>query len=174
MSKVIEIPSKPRSRRYRFFEILPGLMSYTLIILLFITSIISPILGAGYVLFIIVMMLVKAAGIAVRTLQGNGTLRKALRVDWQKRLEDLENPEDSLKRLKGRNSTAYNYQVHLENLDRIASAEPGAYPQPKDIKQVVILTMFDESLDIMEPTIESILRSDYDMQQILLRTEQAY
>lgn len=168
MSKVTEIPPKPRSKRYRFFEILPGFMSYVLIILLFVLSIISPVLGATYVLFIIVMMLVRAAGIAVSTLHGNRVLRKAMQVDWQKRLSDLENPAASLKRLKRSNSSAYNFQTHLDNLTRMSVAEAGTYPNPNDVRHVIILTMYDESLEIMEPTIESILRSNYNKQQILL------
>lgn len=168
MSKVIEIPPKPRSTRYRLFEILPGFLSYLLIIMLFVTSIISPVLGAGFVLFIVVTMLVKALGIAARTLQGNRTLRRAMKIDWNERLLELEDAKENYaKTLKWKN-TEYNADVHSENLRRISEADPDSFPVPSNIRHVVIVTMYDESLDTMVPTFDSILASNFNVKQIIV------
>ena len=59
MSKVIEIPVGKRTPLYRFFEILPGLMSYGMIILLFVLSAVNPVLGSCYILLIVIVNLVK-------------------------------------------------------------------------------------------------------------------
>ena len=59
MSKVVEIPVGKRTPLYRFFEILPGLLSYGMIILLFLLSAISPVLGSCYILLIVIVNLVK-------------------------------------------------------------------------------------------------------------------
>ncbi|MBR5621481.1 hypothetical protein IKW75_03325, partial [Candidatus Saccharibacteria bacterium] len=66
----LEIPLGKRTRLYRFFEILPGALSYSMIAALFVFSIISPMVAAVYLLIIITITLVKAVGVAVRTVQG--------------------------------------------------------------------------------------------------------
>ena len=76
MSKVVEIPTGKRTPLYRFFEILPGLLSYGMIILLVVLSSISSVLGAIYLLLIVIMSLVKAVGVACRTIQGYKTVKK--------------------------------------------------------------------------------------------------
>ena len=62
MRRNLEIPSGKRTRYYRFFEILPGLISYSAIILLFILSWVDPVLGAVYLFIMISATLVKANG----------------------------------------------------------------------------------------------------------------
>ena len=54
----LEIPLGKRTRKYRMLEILPGALSYTMILLLFVLSFISPIVGSYYLLLIIATTLV--------------------------------------------------------------------------------------------------------------------
>ena len=67
--------------------------------LLIILSAINPIAASVYILIIVIMNLVKAVGIAFRTVQGYKLLKKGMRVDWHKRLHDLEDAADSYDRL---------------------------------------------------------------------------
>ena len=60
MRKNLEIPQGTRTRSYRFFEILPGFCSYGAIILLFLLSWLSPVIGAVYLFTLIATTLVKA------------------------------------------------------------------------------------------------------------------
>lgn len=82
MSKV-ELPLGKRTRLYRFFEILPGMISYVAVIALFVLSWVNPILGTIYLLLIVAITLVKAVATAFRTIQGYKVVRKAERVDWR-------------------------------------------------------------------------------------------
>ena len=123
MSKVIEIPTGKRTALYRFFEILPGFLSYSMVILLIILSAISPVAGSVYLLLIVIMSLVKAIGVAFRTVQGYKIVQQGVKVNWQKRLQDLEDPNESYARLKGRKSNEYQYDVHLNNLCMMAAAD---------------------------------------------------
>lgn len=66
----LEIPLGKRTRTYRFFEMLPGLLSYGAIILLLVLSFVSPLLAAIYLLLVITTMLIKALGIAIHMIQG--------------------------------------------------------------------------------------------------------
>ena len=89
MRKNLEIPQGKRTRSYRFFEILPGFISYGAIILLFILSWLNPVIGSIYLFIIIATTLVKAVSVAYRAVQGYNTIKIAERVDWRKRVRGL-------------------------------------------------------------------------------------
>ena len=55
MSKVVEIPVGKRSARYRFFEILPFALSIGVVLGLVVASWASPVFGAIYLLFIVII-----------------------------------------------------------------------------------------------------------------------
>jgi cellulose synthase/poly-beta-1,6-N-acetylglucosamine synthase-like glycosyltransferase len=167
VTKGIEIPLGKRTRKYRFFEMLPGMMSYLMIILLFVFSLINPLMGAIYLLLVIISMVVKAIGIAIRTIQGNRILKRATAVDWAKRLSELEDAHDCYDRLAGTESSGYEYEQHLQNLKTVAAAEDGYFPKPSQLYNAVIVAMYNESLDVLVPTIESVRDTSYDNKRII-------
>ena len=81
----LEIPLKKRTRAYRFFEMVPGLLSWGAIVLLIVLSLVSPLFAGVYVLLIIGTLLVKAAGIAYHTLVGSKRIEDAQKVNWHSR-----------------------------------------------------------------------------------------
>ena len=95
MSKVIEIPVGKRTFRYRFFEILPWLISVGIMVLLFVLSSWSPIAGSIFLLIIVIGSVVKAIGTMFRTIQGYKTVNASCAIDWRQRMVDLENPQES-------------------------------------------------------------------------------
>ena len=164
----LELPLGKRTGKYRFFEILPGVLSYLMIVLLFVLSMISPVAGAIYLLMIIITMVVKAIGIAMRTIQGNGILKRATVVDWAKRLAELEDAHDSYDRLKGVSSSGYEYEQHLQNLRMMAVAEEGYFPKPSEVYHAVIVTMMNEGIDVLMPTFESIRDTSYENKRMIV------
>ena len=168
MSKVVEIPVGKRTPLYRFFEVLPGLLSYTMIVLLFVLSALDPILGSCYILLIVIINLVKAVGIAFRTVQGYKLMQSCSRVNWSKRLNELENAQDSYDRLAGTKRDSYDYDQHLRNLCMIAAAEDGYFPKPSEIYHAVIVTMYNESLDVLVPTMETLLKTTYPKERMIV------
>ena len=85
----LEIPLGKRSKLYRFFEMLPALISYGMLILLVVLSVFSPFLAAIYLLLLVLTTFVKAIGISYRTLLGHRQLVRAEKIDWSARLDDL-------------------------------------------------------------------------------------
>ena len=168
MSKTIELPTGKRTRLYRFFEILPFFLSASMVVLLVVLSAISPILSSAYLLIIVIMSLVKAVGIAFRTVQGYKVLQQGMRVNWVARLEDLENPSESYDRLAGTHSDAYDYDMHLRNLCMMAAAEDGYFPKPSEIYHAVIVTLYNETLDVLIPTMESLIKSNYPKDRMII------
>ena len=155
MRRNLEIPQGKRTPLYRFLEILPGLISYGAIILLFLLSWLSPVVGAVYLFTLISATLVKAIGVAYRTVQGNEVIKRASRVDWRGRIEDLETPHDSYERLVGSDNNSYHFEEHINNLKMLAAMNE-QYPKPSKIYHIVIMTAYNEGFEILDPSIKAV------------------
>ncbi len=162
----LEIPQGKRTPLYRFLEILPGAISYGAIILLFLLSWIEPMVGAIYLFILIAATLVKAVAVAYRTIQGYETVKRAGRVDWAKRLNDLETPHDSFERLRDDDNNSYHFVEHVENLKMMAAME-SEYPKPSEVYHVVIMTAYDEGLETLGPSVEAVKNTTFPNERII-------
>lgn len=177
----LEIPLGKRTKKYRLLEILPGAMSYTMIILLFALSIISPALGSYYLLLIIAVTLVKAVGIVYRTIQGYNAAKRAEKVNWHERLVDLETPHERYEELLKHKCKEFAFSEHVENLkllsvgkDLVLSEsevavddEPISFPKPKEIYHAVIMVAYNEGLETLIPTVEAVRDGSFDNERII-------
>ncbi len=164
--KSLEIPEGKRTPKYRFLEILPAVVSYGAVILLFVLSWLNPILGAIYLFIIIVSTLVKAIGVAYRTVEGYQVVKRAGRVDWYKRLQDLEHPHESYERLHNSRDKSYHFDRHLENLKMMASID-SEYPDPSKVTHAVIMAAYNEGLDTLVPSVEAVKKSTFPNDRII-------
>ncbi|MBQ8156527.1 hypothetical protein IJ101_01945 [Candidatus Saccharibacteria bacterium] len=166
MRQSLEIPQGKRTKLYRFLEILPGAISYSAIILLFVLSWISPILGSVYLFIIIAATLVKAISVAYRTIQGYEVIKRAERVDWRRRMQDLENPHAAYERLRDDDNKSYHFKEHIENL-KIMSTVDSNYPNPAETLHVVIMTAYNEGYDILYPSVKSVAENTFPNERII-------
>lgn len=65
-----------------------------------VLSVFSPFLASVYLLTIVVLLLVKAINMAYRIITGHRNLEGAMKTDWKRWLEQLENPSKSYAALK--------------------------------------------------------------------------
>ena len=176
----LEIPLGKRTKEYRLLEILPGALSYTMIILLFALSIISPALGSYYLLLIIAVTLVKAVGIVYRTIQGYNAAKRAEKVNWHERLVDLETPHERYEELLKHKCKEFAFNEHVENLkllsvgkDLVLSEsevqvdEPISFPKPKEVYHAVIMVAYNEGLETLIPTVEAVRDGSFDNERII-------
>ena len=166
MRKNLEIPQGKRTKLYRFLEILPGAISYGAIILLFVLSLIDPVLGAIYLFILIASTLVKAIGVAYRTVQGYEVIKRAERVDWRKRVEDLSHPHEAYERLRDDNNKSYHFEQHIENLKMMA-AMGKEYPSPDKVYHVVMMAAYNEGPEIIGPSIEAVKNTTFPNDHII-------
>lgn len=176
----LEIPLGKRTKKYRLLEILPGALSYTMIILLFALSIISPALGSYYLLLIIAVTLVKAVGIVYRTIQGYNAAKRAEKVNWHERLVDLETPHERYEVLLKHKCKEFAFNEHVENLKllsvgkdlvlsegEVIADEPISFPKPKEIYHAVIMVAYNEGLETLIPTVEAVRDGSFDNERII-------
>ena len=162
-----ELPLGKRTRFYRFFEMVPAIISYGAFILLIVLSIVSPLLAAIYLMLIIITVLVKAVGIVYHTITGHRRLVNAQKIHWADRLADFEDPVASYERLHASKSRAYGALQHVENL-RLAAADAPAFPKPSELYNLVIVAAYNEAYEVIEPTIRSVEASHYDNKRMVV------
>ena len=95
-------------------------------------------------------------------------MNRAQEVDWRQRVRDLSDPHAGYERLYGQPATgAYEYHQHLVNLKQMV-ANPAAYPKPEKVYHAVIITVYNETIDILRPTIEAIKQQTFPHERIII------
>lgn len=163
----LEIPMGKRTAKYRFFEMLPAILSYGALILMIVLSIFSPLLAAIYLLLVIVTLLVKAVGIAIRTVGGRNQLEKAKLVNWSDRFNQLSDPVRNYSTRRGIISKEFGYAQHVENLKNMA-VHPEDFPKPADLRHAVIIAAYNEDYDVIQPTMQAVVDTTFDNKNLIV------
>jgi cellulose synthase/poly-beta-1,6-N-acetylglucosamine synthase-like glycosyltransferase len=154
----IEIPfPAERGFRYRFFEILPGGLSYLFLATPLILTLIDPYLTVFFVLAFLLLWFTKAAGMGLRSIQGYRIINQHQKLPWESMLIDVTN-------LKSDNTSLPKW--HYENLNRVSKMANRVLPD--ELFQAVIIATYNENRGIIEPTIKSVIASNYDMKKVIL------
>jgi hypothetical protein len=156
----IEIPQPDeRDWRYRALEILPGALTWTILALPIILSLINPRLAAYFVITFLLVWFVRALAIAARSIQGWNRLADYQKLPWQKLNDDLES-------LQVRTKDAPRW--HRRNLARVEKYIIRDRIKPSQVYHAVIIPFWNESRDILEPTLKAITDAHYDLKRIII------
>lgn len=154
----IEIPQpEERDWRYRAFEILPGALTWIILLSPAILGAISPKVTAYFVIAYLLLWFIRAIGIDLRSLQGWKLMNEHRNMPWTKLNQDLE---DLTVRLK---KPAW----HTRNLARVEKYILSRM-KPSEVLHAVIIAAYNESQDVIEPTVQSLVSTDYDTKKIIL------
>jgi hypothetical protein len=171
----IEIPVGKRSAKYRFFEMLPAICTYSLLALPIVLSIINPLYAAVFIVAYITWWFVKAIGMAYRTVQGYRFMERAKKVDWLERLNDLDEPDVALKKYDlHADASKWRQHEHYRNLQK-ALQIPEETLKPRSVYNAVIIPYMTADKDVLEPSIKALLTSEYDVKNnfiLILTAEQ--
>ncbi len=156
----LEIPYvEDRGKRYRFFEILPGALTWSILALPFILSQISAWLTALFILAYLLMWFTKSIGLLVRNVQGLRIIQQHQKLNWSQLLEELEKGKVSQ---PDRHVPKWHY-AHVRRFQEAPSAL-----QPANVLHAIIIATYNESREVLEPTIKSVLASHFDMDRVIL------
>lgn len=156
----LEIPfEKDRKGHYRFFEILPGALSWTLVFTPIILSFINVTLAVFFILFYLLVFFVRSVGYSVRAIDGYRIMKQHLKLDWASLAADLDAGKITDKAVK-------RPKWHLRNLERLHTRVHEL--TPKQLIHAVIIATVDESREVLEPTIQAVLAANYDPQKMIL------
>lgn len=156
----IEIPYiEERGKRYRFFEALPGLISWSILALPFVLSQINPRLTVFFIIAYLLLWFAKAVGLNIRAVQGYRMISLHQKLPWPQMLAELTSGKPNQ---PDRHIPAW----HYENMLRIA--EQPTPIKATEIVHAVIIATYNETREILEPTIKSVLASEYDSKKVIL------
>lgn len=153
--KQIEIPyEQERTRAYRFFEILPGALSWLLLAAPLLLSLVNVTVAVFFILGYILIYFTRAVAVSIRALAGYRTMRQHEKLNWNELLDEVETGQLL-------HPQAVRPKWHHQNLPRLAEKPP--IVKPSELIHAVIVAVHRESRDIVEPTIQTIAESDYDV-----------
>jgi hypothetical protein len=163
--KSIEIPLvSERGKLYRFFETVPGILSWTVLITPVVLSFINPLLAAYFILAYLLIWFIKALVLNVRMVQGYSKLNQHMSYDWQNMLSQLDNPDSAFEQYEEGISPPW----HRNHLIRQKSRPTNEVISVSDLYQVVIVAVYNETEDIVGPTIESLTKVAFDPKKLII------
>jgi len=167
----LEIPIGKRTFKYRFFEILPGALSWFILALPILLTLLDKTsrVAAIFILFFMMGWFYRSVGIAFRTLQGYSRMKESAQIPWEQWLRDLDAPQNAINKLSiVSDELSRRERLHLDNLQAY-EADAGLHDlAPKDLLHLVIVPMWKESYEVVAPTIRSLIDANYDSKSMML------
>lgn len=156
----IEIPRQhEKGKRYRFFEALPGMLTWTILFLPFLLSWLNPTLCVLLIIIYLLLWFVKSAGLTLRSIQGYKVIQVQMKFPWPQMLQELND-------LKSIQPDRHVPAWHYENVRKLQETPPQVAPE--EMFHAIIIAAYNETREVLEPTIQSVLGSDYDMKKVIL------
>jgi hypothetical protein len=159
----IEIPYENKRRgHYRFFEILPGAISWFLLALPLILSFINVDIAVIFIVSYLLIYVARSAGVDIRALQGYRTMKTYQRLNWNHLLAELETGVVDEKIV-----TIERPKWHIENT-RGRHNSNNIFHKPSEIVHIAMIATYNEKAEVLEPTVISVLEAEYDPKKIIL------
>lgn len=156
----LEIPyEKDRKGHYRFFEILPGSLSWFLLLLPLILSFINTTVAVIFILFYLLVFFARGLAYASRAITGHRQMKQHMKLNWQGLVDDIEAGKQVGHKID-------RPKWHLNNLKWNALREGSA--KPSQLVHAVMIATVNESREVLEPTIQSVINGEYDSKKIIL------
>jgi hypothetical protein len=138
---------------------LPGLLSWFILFLPLLLSLINATVAAIFVIMYLLVYFARAVGVSTRALQGNALVLRYKKLDWRQFLNEVE-AEEILAPPSERP------EWHFANIARLKNRP--AVVKPSELMHVAMIATYNESREVLEPTIQSVLASEYDMKKVIL------
>lgn len=153
-----EIPfQQNKDWKYRFFEILPGALTWMVLVLPFVLAFTNVGLAAVLMIGYLLLWFAKAVAMNIRVVQGYNILDYHMKLDWQELIVDLDQEDVEHRRFP---------KWHYENKKRQADNPNGIYS--KDIIHAVIVATWNEAREVLKPTLDHVADSLYDKKKMIV------
>lgn len=175
----------------RFLEIFPGAVTWLFLITPIILSLTYPVAVAYFIIAFDLLWLIKSMRLSFYLIRGYNRLHRSERIDWQAKLATLSELDAAIlhqerivanliKQYPGiqnrwarspqatLNLSKYRHSIKdLQSLQDLSDRRVTLI-DPQELINVVIIATYNESLEILEPTLKAILDTQYDHKQIWL------
>jgi hypothetical protein len=150
---------------YRFFEILPGLLSWSTIALPFVLSLISPLIAAYAITFYLLVWFIRSMAMTARTLQAYKLMKLHQKMPWQKLIDDFKDPSGALE-----NSSwgVQAYKWHGANLRTYIDHHPDDDLRQDNLFHAIVMPFHREGRETLQPSIDALASANYDMKKVII------
>lgn len=139
IGKAIELSGADK-RLYRFFEIVPGFLSWFTLIILIILSYLKPVLIAYFIIAFDIYWLLLVFFLGIHLVISFKRLQENVKINWQDKCRNLKKEE-------------------IKN-DKINNWE--------DVVHLIIFPTYNEGLDVIRPSIQSIVDNGYSRENMIV------
>ncbi len=146
ISKASDLKNPKDRRLYRFFEIIPGVMSLSTLFGVLILSWLFPAQIAIFIICFCFYYLFRVFYFSLHQVVGYFRVKKNMKVDWLKELKELKNPSTPFDFTQGRSLRA----------------------SWKNIYHVIILPTYQEEEDLIEESLETLIKCDYPKEKMII------
>lgn len=154
-----EIPFKEDRRAlYRFYEILPGALSWSILAFPIVLSFVNVRLVAILMISYLMLWFIKAVALNIRVVQGYKVLNSHMKVNWQVLSQDLDNPNNDKSQLFPK----WHYENKLRRIENKNTIKS------ENVVHAVIIATWNESLEVLKPTLEYVASSSYDKKKMIV------
>ena len=186
MSKLDYKPEGIAGKRwfYRLWEIAPGLTSWSILLAPVVLALTYPLVLAYFIIAFDIFWLLKSFRMSFGLVEGYTIFKKAEKINWNVRIEELKDVDghlkalqDKLNELKKPGHLAHSitsrkkkhYDKCKEEVQRLAQIHDHlpTMIQPSEIYHVIITAVYNESIEVLRPSLEAILKSKYDPEKII-------
>lgn len=189
------LTARPRiiDRRWfiRLLEILPGAVTWSVIVLPVVASLFVPVAVAYFIIAFDLYWMVKSFRLSGNLIRGYRKMDAVQKIDWNERLEWLKRPrkhlrdaERNLNQLVARHarlgqswlrwtlpkSVRLEYEIALERRSALQELvrHERTIMNPDSLYHAVILATYNETLDILEPSVQALIETDFPTRQLML------
>lgn len=175
----------------RLLEIIPGSITWLFLIGPVLLSLVRPVWVAYFIIAFDLFWLVKSLRLSTYLIRGYSKLYRLQRIDWLERLGELEDVDSSAavvadelslwveQHPKVTRRIQFSVQAqedrakylllktHLAELEELQTRQ-NTILKPSELYNVVILATYNESLDILEPSVQALIDTNYPIKQLML------
>jgi len=160
LSQVQDLKNPGERILYRFFEILPGCLSWGTLGAAFILSWLAPITVAIFIIAFDVYWLFRIIYLSLHQIASWQKMQENLKIDWLAKLNQLPSSEGAKVEMKANSEGGKLHRLSARNW--------------QNIYHLIILPMYKEGIEIVRPTFQSLSETNYPKEKmiVILATEE--
>ncbi|MDQ5913462.1 MAG: hypothetical protein QG623_80 [Patescibacteria group bacterium] len=159
----LEIPLGNRTKTYRFFEILPGLMSYLVVATPLIIGIWRADIAGFLILLFMLVWFFRTASMAFKALSTLAMTHEIRGTDWRNLLkDDYKNAKENLNALEMRRKLSRLDKFRMKCLIKFEISTDRAL-DPEDLVHVVMVPMVSEPYEVVRGAVLAAVEQNYDV-----------
>lgn len=157
----------------RFLEVIPGTLTWIIIITPFVLSFIKPIWVGIFVILFDFYWLLKSLNMGGHLLSGYFHMRRDQKIDWLSRLKRMENFDQyfiDTKKLYEQVIVPFSKRKISYELQELKDLEPhkGEIINWREIYHAVFLAVVKEPKEVLEASIDSLKNSNYPSEKVII------